>query len=610
MEYRKDIQILRGVAVLLVVFFHFEVAGFTSGFLGVDVFFVISGYLMAKLYDPSRKRDFFVKRARRLLPAYFAVVAVTALIAAARTIPSDYSQVATQTRFAAFFASNIGFWLENSYFDKAAFLPLLHLWSLGVEIQFYLLIPVLVWLFGRWRLGYPLLLVGSALLCFFVVGISPKTSFFWLPPRLWEFLIGFGVARYAFFGWAAKHDASRWLGLACLVLLFALALINIDADRPGFVKGHPGLLALISSLATATVLGLGIPRRVEASAVAGALEKLGGYSYSIYLAHFPIIVLWLYRPFAGTVLGTTSLAQSAMIGVAVAGASVLLYRFVEQPFRRRLHRLTWIAAPAIVLVAVSFVGSLAQQQLIPAGDMLIYQAWSDRSEFRCGKLSRILHPTAISCEITPPLAAPSHRVLLVGNSFADSIKTTFAATAGQRNVSVYFLVDNRPLVKGGVTPAQVMQEADAHQVDAIVMHFSLLGTDLAQIGRGEQLAKERGISVSFLLPPPAWNEHVPMMLWRNRKELAPLPRQSLHDYATTNADLIASLGKIDYDRFTVYGTAEAFCRSDCRMISAGGKPYYFDNGHLTLTGSEELRGVFEQVLDDLPEPRRTVGRTD
>ncbi|HJY38221.1 MAG TPA: acyltransferase, partial [Steroidobacteraceae bacterium] len=88
MEYRKDIQILRGVAVLLVVFFHFEIAGFTSGFLGVDVFFVISGYLMAKLYDPSRKRDFFVKRARRLLPAYFAVVAVTALIAAARTIPS------------------------------------------------------------------------------------------------------------------------------------------------------------------------------------------------------------------------------------------------------------------------------------------------------------------------------------------------------------------------------------------------------------------------------------------------------------------------------------------------------------------------------------------
>ena len=127
MEYRKDIQILRGIAVLLVVFFHLEVTGFYSGFLGVDVFFVISGYLMAVMYNPLNKSEFFVKRAKRLLPAYFAVVVATLLIAIAITKPVDYIQVSNEAMFAAFFASNIGFWLENSYFDKAAFKPLLHL---------------------------------------------------------------------------------------------------------------------------------------------------------------------------------------------------------------------------------------------------------------------------------------------------------------------------------------------------------------------------------------------------------------------------------------------------------------------------------------------------
>ena len=195
MEYRKDIQILRGVAVLLVVFFHLEIAGFSSGFLGVDVFFVISGYLMAKMYEPSEKMTFFVKRARRLLPAYFAVVLVTVILATFTITPNDYAQVTRQAGFATFLIPNIGFWLENSYFDKAAFVPLLHLWSLGVEIQFYLLVPVLFWIFQKWKAGYVLFLAGSAVLCFIIVGISPKTSFFWLPCRLWQFLIGFGIAR-------------------------------------------------------------------------------------------------------------------------------------------------------------------------------------------------------------------------------------------------------------------------------------------------------------------------------------------------------------------------------------------------------------------------------
>ncbi len=203
MEYRKDIQILRGISVLLVVLFHLEIGGFKSGFLGVDVFFVISGYLMAMLYNPERKWEFFVKRARRLLPAYFAIIVLTLLACMLITTPNDYDSVVKQTLFATFFTSNIGYWIENSYFSKSAFNPLLHLWSLGVEIQFYLLLPLLYWLFSKIRGSYFVVLLGSLVACFYMTGISPKTAFFMLPFRLWEFLLGYGIDLSGCFGMEA-----------------------------------------------------------------------------------------------------------------------------------------------------------------------------------------------------------------------------------------------------------------------------------------------------------------------------------------------------------------------------------------------------------------------
>lgn len=248
---------------------------------------------MAMLYNPERKWDFFVKRARRLLPAYFAIIVVTLLACMLITTPNDYDSVIKQTLFATFFTSNIGYWTENSYFSKSAFNPLLHLWSLGVEIQFYLLLPFLYWLFSKIRGSYFIVLLGSLVACFYMTGISPKTAFFMLPFRLWEFLLGYGIAKLVFHGTLSKNEAMRWLGVAGLILLLAIPMIKVDGNAVNFIQGHPGLSALSVCLATALILGVGLPPVVESLRIAGWLEKLGQYSYSIYLIHFPLIVLFV-----------------------------------------------------------------------------------------------------------------------------------------------------------------------------------------------------------------------------------------------------------------------------------------------------------------------------
>lgn len=598
MKFRKDIQILRGIAVLLVVLFHLEIAGFSSGFLGVDVFFVISGYLMALIYDPANTPSFFSKRARRLLPAYFVTVIVTLLVCVFLTTPNDYGQVVTQALFATVFASNIGFWLENSYFNKESFKPLLHLWSLGVEIQFYVFVPLLHVIFTRVRGSFFVVLVGSAVLSAVIVGISPKTAFFWLPCRLWEFLLGYGIARYGVDD--RLRNAVPWLGAAALAVVMCIPAIPLEGALPGFTRGHPGLAALVICLATAVTLAAGLPSVVANNPVADLLKKLGDCSYSVYLAHFPVIVLFLYRPFSGTVLKTSGLGQTAVLVLLVAAASAMLFKFVEQPFRAAPHIWRGVAAAAMVTLMVSQGGAMIQKALIPEKEMRIAQAWYDRDEYRCGKLNRILHPRAISCEITRPNSAPAHRVLLVGDSHADAIKSAFAASAERANVAVYFMVENNPLLAGGITPERLIEEARARRANTIVLHYSAPRIDRHAIGEVVALAKAHHLGVAFIMPVPAWDRHVPKMLWQNVKGEGGLSTQSLADYLRINRALLDWLSTIDYQRFKVYPVADALCHSACLLVSKAGRPLYFDTAHLTQTGSRKLMPVFDRLMAELP----------
>lgn len=599
MQYQKEIQILRGIAVSLVVLFHLDLAGFRSGFLGVDVFFVISGYLMARMYDPADIRGFYTKRARRLLPAYFAVVLACLVAAVVITTPNDFGQVATQGLFASVFASNIGFWLENSYFNKAAFKPLLHLWSLGVEIQFYLLVPLLVALFHRLRAAFPAVLASSLVLCAYVLGISPKTSFFWLPLRLWEFLLGFGVARLALDQPAERLRSLQWIGLAGLLAILGIPLMPTNGEALGFLHGHPGMMAVVICLATAATLLTGLPAKLLQNRVALSLERLGDYSYSIYLVHFPIIVLFLYTPFSGTVLKADHITQTVAMAAAIAAATALLYKTVEQPFRRRSISLRIYAIAPVAIIAVSFAGAALQRAFIPASELGIYQAWEDRDTYRCGKMARLLAPGAITCRITPALAQEKHRILLVGNSHADSIKATFAEAAQAQDASVFFIVENNPLMRGGIPPEQLMLEAERIKADALVLHYAPASLTPAVIAKTARLARERKIPVAYILPVPVWDRHIPKALWENRHSGTALPKQALADYQQINAAFITGLAVIPRPGFRTYETADVLCLPDCRIMDSDEKPFYFDAGHLTLTGSKQLRNKFDELISDL-----------
>ncbi|MEO7492089.1 MAG: acyltransferase, partial [Sphingomicrobium sp.] len=235
----------------MVLGYHFGVRGAANGFMGVDIFFVVSGFLMQKLYRPEQGAvDFWTRRARRLLPAYFTTLAATLSVGAVILLPDAFAQLRDQTAVAAVFGSNIGFWWAESYFQPKQFAPLLHLWSLGVELQYYLIVPLLVRILARFPRLLALLIIPLFLFCLAVVTVSPKTAFFMLPPRLWEFLLGAIVASW-------RGDTSLlpgWVSPVALLALIPMLVWPVDGTLTSILHGHPAIPVALVCLLTAIAL--------------------------------------------------------------------------------------------------------------------------------------------------------------------------------------------------------------------------------------------------------------------------------------------------------------------------------------------------------------------
>jgi len=595
MVYRQDIQILRGVAVLFVVLFHLNIGIFRSGFLGVDVFFVISGFLMAQLYVEGQAIDFFTRRALRLLPAYFVTVLATLLASMLIVLPVEYDQVVTQTLFATAFSSNIGFWLQNSYFSKAEFNPLLHLWSLGVEIQFYLLVPPLLIIARRVWLFLPLCLVLSLLACMAITTISPKTSFFMVPFRVWQFLIGSMIAMHlpTRIRARAERDGSA-LGALSLAGIVIILFLPIDGEATNMIIGHPGFGAVLVCLATGGVLAFGLPPLFEECLPGRALGKIGNWSYSIYLAHFPIVVLFYYRPFSGTQMGTGNATETVILVILIAALSGLLYQGIEKR-NRSLFTPRRAALVATGIVAVAIASGPILLKAYPEDERRIFAARTDRDVYRCGKVFRILHPIDDFCEITKA-GGIKPNLMLVGDSHADSIKLSFAAAADARGYRVFFPVPNDPLLNPHFNADWLTREAIARRVETVFFHFyspTVLAGITEQI---RQKLEAAGIRTVLLMPVPSYAVHVPTALYQHQTTGEALPETTLAAYHKQNAQLFSYVGTIHSAMFSWYDLAPALCDPICHLADKDGYPFYFDQHHLSLTGARQLEEIFSVAV--------------
>ena len=456
--YRRDIDGLRAVAVLAIVIFHAFPAVLPGGFVGVDVFFVISGFLITGIIARQRDaggfswRGFYLRRARRIVPAYVVVALATAGLAAWIELPRQLAPTGGALTASGLFLANILFSLKFDYFAPAAQQnPLLHLWSLGVEEQFYLVWPLLIAGLSlpglrRIRPWLAAVLLAASLWAAqtLVAHDHAPWAFFGLPARAWEFLAGgvvsLGLVRAP---WNAR-SANLAAALGLLLILGSLVLLNSTAP-------FPGLTAVPACLGTALVLwsGQGLKPGVAVLLRTPVAVGLGRVSYSFYLWHWPLLVL--AAGFAPQPLDLKARAGLLVLALVLA---VITWALVEQPFRRGPmdrpgRRLALALSPLLLVIGVGALLLISHGlpgRLSPAARDAAALEDTDINPLRhvCFGHAGPIAPNG--CRIGAAPTATDYDVLVWGDSHADAVTPGVAAWAQKRGWSV------REAAQGGCPP--------------------------------------------------------------------------------------------------------------------------------------------------------------
>lgn len=590
------IEKLRAFSIALVVLFHLEVTGFQNGFLGVDIFFVISGFLMAKLYGDiatvAQLRDYFRRRFARILPAYYATLSLTVVISFFLLLPHEIQMVMKQSIWAVFFLPNIGYWLDTSYFDHTNLRPLLHLWSLGIEMQFYLLFPFILLVARRSKILLLVLAVGSCIEYAVLTQIDPGSAFYLIPGRLWEFLAGFYAAQLMVKLPGRNLPYGSVVGGVALITILLLLLLLPSAGRD-----YTFVTTLSVVLLTAVVIVMGFSTGAETRPFSKALVALGKYSYSIYLMHFPVIVFVMYSPFGGTNLTPDSPLASLYSVLATFLLAYLLYNFVEVRTRRSLTGrqlgLTALSVCIVTLAIARPVVSLSQQLVDP---MLwnLSNALNDKDEFRCAASQETPRSSSESCLIGD-LLAPARQVLLVGDSHADAIKATLANYLASTGVGVRLMAQNKA-VSHDYPVAGIVAEARRFGIHQIILHSIDNEVRPDAIRELVEAAAAQDMQVVFIESVPRYAFNVPARLlesYRRTHELSVWGERDNPVDFTTQLLAIATQNA----NFHVFPTLAYFCdaESRCRLSDESGRSYYSDSNHLTHTGAALLLPVFAQL---------------
>lgn len=618
--YRDDIDWLRAIAVLAVVAFHFEVPGIWGGFVGVDIFFVISGYLITGIVQSELKAGhfsfahFYERRVRRLLPALYAVVALTAIPSFHYLLPSERAEFFRSVVAVVTFTSNLFFWFQTGYFDYAAVeKPLLHTWSLAVEEQFYLVLPLLLWGLahlarGR-RAALPALLAGLmvasfALSVWLMRHEGSSSAFFMSPPRAWEFLVGAIIAVEGFP--VLRNELAQRITRGVALVLLAIPILALR-QGPGF----PGINALAPCLGAALFIwsGIAVPARKRGLYSPLHLVRFfGQISYSLYLWHWP---LFTFARFTKSSLVLDGFDKIVLFALTVA-LSYLTWRFVEKPVRDRMFAPTPRAAFAAALVAsvVLIAGSVSGAMLGRSsgdGDRVVqqfetYSPYRFETVYRSGHCFNPANGTfGDDCLKLDPGKV---NVLLWGDSLAAHYFYGLSKTADPRSINILQATQAACMPTFNAA-AQFLAScrSAASQMDNFLRDHSpdlvILSGDWLEYGRPPRfegmIADLRGtietlnvagIRVVVLGPPIQFKGRLPPMLLRLYLRGIGVRADDLllPDVFALDSKMKAALPASD--KFAYVSVLEGTCPArQCPVTLDGGVPLAWDHSHLTAEGS-------------------------
>jgi peptidoglycan/LPS O-acetylase OafA/YrhL len=605
LSYRADVDGLRAVAVLPVVAYHMLLM--PGGFVGVDVFFVISGYLISGIIFGELKDGsfslvrFYERRVRRILPALYAVLAVTLVLALLFTAPSDTVEIAKSALAATLSLSNVYFWQSSGYFETAATTaPLLHTWSLSVEEQFYLIFPALFLAWHKIRGGRfveMLLPIFALSLGISIYGALNRdtAAFYLLHSRAWELMLGAILALDL-----VKPIGRRWIRE--IVALAGAAAIAVPVffynDRIAF----PGVAALAPCLGAAVIIWTGQqPTFVRWGLSLRPVVAVGLISYSLYLWHWPVIVMqkmhWLFYT------GDSRLIEKGLLLTLCFGLAVASWWLVERPFRKRIvfadRRSLFIAAGAVgaalgaACIALIVTGGLPR--FLPERDAG-YSAWlTYEPALSTREGSCLIEEEGELAPVCLTLSADRPNVLILGDSHAAHLWAGLTSTHSEVNFLQATASSCPPTQEAmeSFYPAcrQVLSQAQAlirgGRIDKVI-----LAGNWFRFGSAGGLAyaatlRASGTDVVLFGPAPYYTRPLPRLLELGRRRSDP---------DTPAAFMESGLFELDADmaeRAGAEGTPyvsqlELLCAQRTCQTMVDGEPIQFDSNHYTATGSAEL----------------------
>lgn len=572
--------------------FHLGFPFLRAGWIGVDIFLVISGFLMQKIYSEYKGenpvRNFYLRRLRRLLPAAFFAEFILGVLSFAFLLPGERLTLFRELLSVHFQFANVYYWMGDQYFETGALRPFLNFWSIALEIQFYLIFPFLFKLFTKHLKYFAFLAIVSLSLFVFLTQFSPNTVFFFLPFRIWEFMLG-SLAFELSQKW--KIGNVKWgtaLFYANVIQFFVLGLVELYSPEQLLLQ-----ISIVFGIAFSLCAGVGTSHQILH--MQKLLSIVGDYSYSIYLFHFPLIVLIGYRRFDGNPIGL-NISEIIFLFLPCLTFFVWISRnYVEFSLGRsvgfsRILILFW--ALALLIVSLNVFSVRYANLGFSEKEINVSMASRDRGPFRCGLIARV---TLLSSRSDFCLISSENRgstnILFAGDSHANSIKEALVAALPGRNV--YLLNENEGLSAQSLET--YIAALNRKHFDYLILHSRINNIDSEALNILVGVLDGLNTKLIIIGPTPELEFSVPPYLMQfvdttKTSDEVYLSGFTLEDYNLEYQKELNNYRRLDqFGKLTFIDIGPVYCTPRCQIANLNDlKPFYFDYGHLTLTGAMHM----------------------